>query len=416
MFELARVTQVADSEYTFLLSTELISHRDFALDRYDLPKTYHLVEANGHTYYLLPSGSSILSIPFVLVFEAAGISVLSPDGSYDLESEVEMQRHIAALLMATLAAIFFLTARTLLTPATSAIVALVGAFGTQVFSTASRALWSDTWGILLLGIVLLLLLRWETAGNRLRPVLLATLLVTMYWVRPTFSIAIAAITILAFVFYRRQFLAYAITGAIGLISFVGYSFVTFGDYLPPYYKAERLLGGSFWVALPGNLVSPARGLLVFVPALVFVAYLLIRYRRYLSSKRLTVAGCVVIVLHILTVSCFPHWWGGSSFGPRFSTGVVPWMLLLGVLGVDAWFKARADKSSSTRFATQWQVEAAVGLLLSIASMFINTTGAMQPVTWRWNQEPNNIDQHPERLWDWRRPQFLAKYLPPPPEK
>ena len=27
--------------------------------------------------------------------------------------------------------------------------------------------------------------------------------------------------------------------------------------------------------------------------------------------------------------------------------------------------------------------------------------------------PSNIDQRPERLWDWRQPQFLAGFLRPP---
>jgi hypothetical protein len=54
------------------------------------------------------------------------------------------------------------------------------------------------------------------------------------------------------------------------------------------------------------------------------------------------------------------------------------------------------------------------VLLLLASAFINTRGATSHATWLWNMRPLEIDQHPERLWDWRQPQFLAGMLPMPP--
>jgi hypothetical protein len=53
----------------------------------------------------------------------------------------------------------------------------------------------------------------------------------------------------------------------------------------------------------------------------------------------------------------------------------------------------------------------------VFSLFINTVGATERATWLWNIRPLPIDEHPERLWDWRQPQFLAKFLPyPQPEE
>jgi len=338
-----------------------------------------------------------------------GVSAANPDGSYDRRGEVVIEAGLAALLLATLAVIFFCTARLVLPLGWSVAAALGAAFGTQVYSTASRALWSDTWGILLLGIVILLLLRQETAARGFSSVLLASLLAWTYFVRPTFGVHIAAVSVYLFIFHRRLFLPYALTGAAWLALFVCYSWFHFGRLLPSYYDAGRLEFDSFWEALAGNLVSPARGLLVYVPVLLYVAFLLARYWHTLSHRRLVWLSLAIIAGHLLAISSFNHWWGGHSFGPRFSTGLVPWFFLLAVLGIRAMLDWREKHASGSRAA--WRAQLACGVLLLIMSMFINTRGATSHATWLWNMRPAEIDQHPERLWDWTQPQFLAGITP-----
>jgi hypothetical protein len=427
IFLFSRIRQVTDSSYSMLVSQSLIEHGSFQLDRYALPRhepqergyyislgpIYQLEIARGHIYYHLPPGSSILSTPFVAVLNLLGISAANPDGTYDPRGEMIIEAGLAALLMATLAVIFFYTARRLLPVAWSAVVALGGALGTQVYSTASRALWSETWGILLLGIVIYLLLRNEIGKREFNPILLATLLSWMYFVRATFSVHIFATTIYLLVFHRRLFLRYAVTGAAWLAGFVLYSWLNFGQLLPNYYRASRLQFDVFWEALAGNLISPSRGVLVYVPVLFFVAFMLVRYRRHLAHQRLVWLALAVIVGHIIIVSSFNHWWGGHSFGPRFTTGLVPWFVLLGILGTNAMLKWREERGA-TISRVGWRAQLACGALLLLISAFINTRGATSHAAWLWNSRPVGIDEHPERLWDWRQPQFLAGILPAPP--
>ena len=423
IFLFSRVHQVADSHYSMLVSQSLLSHRSFTLDAYALPRyepvwwgyyfkngpVYQLEVADGHLYYHLPPGSSVLSTPFVAAFNLLGVSPANPDGSYDARAEMIIETSLAALLMAALAVIFFYTARLALPLSWSVAVAGGFALGTQVYSTASRALWSDTWGILLLGIAVFLLLRNETGKRVLNPVLLATLLAWTYFVRPTFSVHIAAVSVYLLVFYRRLFLAYALTGAVWFALFVCYSWFHFGRLLPSYYSASRLQFDSFREALAGNLISPARGLLVYVPVLLFVFYLLARYWRTLAHRRLVWLTAAIIVGHLVAISSFNHWWGGHSFGPRFSTGLVPWFVLLAVLGLRAMLDWREKHPAASR--TLWRAQLACGALLLVASLFINTRGAASHATWLWNSRPEEIDQHPERLWDWTQPQFLAGITP-----
>jgi hypothetical protein len=55
----------------------------------------------------------------------------------------------------------------------------------------------------------------------------------------------------------------------------------------------------------------------------------------------------------------------------------------------------------------------MGGALLLISMFINGRGAMSHATWLWNSRPIGVDEHPERLWDWRQPQFMAGWAPQP---
>lgn len=428
IFLVSRIRQVTDSSYSMLVTQSLIDHGSFQLDAYALPRhepewrgyyfshgpIYQLEVARGHIYYHLPPGSSILSAPFVAVLNLVGVSAARPDGSYDPQGEVKIEAGLAALLMALLAVLFFYTARLMLPLSWSVVVALGGALGTQVYSTASRALWSETWGILLLGIVIFLLLRKELGKGELNPFGLATLLSWMYFVRATFSVHIICLSIYLLIFHRRLFLRYAMTGGAWLALFLLYSWLNFGQLLPNYYRASRLQFGFFWEALAGNLVSPARGLLVYVPVLLFVLFMLARYWRHVAQPRLVWLSVGTILGHLLIVSSFNHWWGGHSFGPRFTTGLVPWLVLLGILGTDAMLKWREGKAEVSRMG--WRAQLACGLLLLLMSAFINTRGATSHATWLWNMRPLEIDQHPERLWDWRQPQFLAGMLPEPPPR
>jgi len=418
VFLISRIHQFADSNYSMLLSESLLHHRSFDLDDYVIPRleptqqtgyvsngsTYQLELVNGHVYYFFPPGSSILSVPYVAAVNVLGISAANPDGTYNPSGEAKIEAGLAALLMSGLAVLFFFTTRLLLPLRWSVVLALGGALGTQVWSTASRALWSDTWGIFLLGFVVWMLLAHETGKHRLRPVLLATVLSWTYFVRPTFCLPIIAITIYLSVYYRRLLLSYAVTGALWLAAFVFYSWQHFGHLLPSYYRAGRLSFETLWLALAANLVSPARGLLVFVPALLFVLYLLIRNAKWLAAPRLAVLALSVVIVHLMVVSSFPHWWAGHAFGPRYSTGLVPWFMLLGILGVAGWLK-RTDESGASWIT---RVEAAAGITLLMCSVTINALGATAHRTWLWNIRPENVDDHPERVWDWRNPQFLAK--------
>jgi hypothetical protein len=421
-FLISRVHQLADSKYSMLVTESLLQEGTFKLDHYALPRLehfdrgdyvldgsiYQLEWIGDHLYYYLPPGSSVLCAPYVALMNLFGVSAVNEDGTYNIEGDLKLQVSLAALLMAMLASIFFFTSRLILPRGWSVLVALGAAWGTQVWSTASRALWSDTWGIFLLGVVVWMLVADALGRYRLRPALLASLLAWMYFVRPTYAIPILAITVHLLLRNRKFFIWYAATGLFWLAGFIAYSWHNFGQLLPNYYLASRLTFDHFGEALAGNLISPARGLLIYVPVLFFIAYLLVRYRKQLPLPRLTQLALIVIVAHWIVTSGFPHWYGGHSYGPRLMTGIVPWFILLGMLGIRAMLTERESRAT-VKPVKIWRMQSAMGGALLLISMILNALGATTHATALWNIRPVDIDQQPARIWDWRHPQFLAKW-------
>ncbi len=421
VFWFSPVHQVTDSNYSMLLSQGLIEHQSFALDRFNIPRhepIYHdhtwkngeirqLELVGDHFYYYMPPGSSVLSIPYVAVLKAFGISARNADGSYNPRGELQIETSLAALLMAGVALVFFLTARLLLPTRWSVVIAAAAAFGTQIWSTTSRALWADTWGITLLAIVVYLLLAHELGRRKLNPVLVATLLSWMYFVRPTYAVVIFAITVYLLLLHRELFLRYAITGALWLSVFVAYSWVHYQAVLPTYFRVNRRVGFAyFWAALAGNLVSPSRGLLVYVPIILFVGYLLVRYRKVIAPRRLMWLGLAVVSSFLIVISGFDPWWAGASYGPRYTAPLVPWFVLLAVLGVRAML-TDSDSRQTRRLVL------VVGSFLLVLSVSINAVGAFSHEAWVvWNAH-GDIDHDPWKVWNVRYPQMLAPFLHPP---
>ncbi len=236
VFYTSPVVFLVDSNYSMLMSLRIIEHGTpvFAIDSipHFSPKetwvqrngySWQIRDVNGELLYYYPHGSSVLSIPFVAALKLFRISPANPDGTYNGEGEAKVERLIAATLMSGLTCLFLRMGLFLLPLRWGLVIALGAAFGTQIWSTATRALWSHTWFIFLLGWVTYLLLRAEVEGARLHPMIIATLLSWMYFVRPTAVFPITGVTFFLLLFYRQEFILYAVAGTTWLIAFVVYS-------------------------------------------------------------------------------------------------------------------------------------------------------------------------------------------------
>lgn len=399
---------VNDSHYTLLAAESLIDTGTMRLDaafahpldralypgmENDQPLPYQVVRHDGHVLPYYPPGSAVLSVPFVAAARLLGVYVAGADGRYRADVEVELQRLLAALLMGALAALMFRTAALLLPPLPSALLSLGATFASPVLSTASRALWSDTWGVLVLGVVVHLLVKDAARARPPSAPLLATLLSVLFFVKPTYAISILATVGCVAATRPARLPLLVATGAMWLGAFAAWSRHVYGTLLPPYYS-ETVGDGRLAARLVGTLASPSRGLLVFCPIVLPILAGVLRAWPRLPSRPLAAVALWAVALHVLMTANHDVWWAGVCYGPRYMTPLVPWFFLLALL----WRHARGAAPGAP-FA-----RAAVALAL-LASIAMNAIGALDPATVAWNHVPAEVDEG--RVMSWRDPQFLA---------
>jgi hypothetical protein len=425
VFLLSPARQIEDSFYSILTSESLLHRQSFDLRSYHIPRMvpsavsvdldlldphpfYQLTRVNGAIVYGYPLGSSILSLPMVALLNLFGLSV-SSHGPFDPETEAVMQRLIAAFLMATLTCIFFNAARLLLPVGLSVAIALGAAFGTPVWSSLSRGLWGQTWAVFLAGYLMYRLLEDDSGGRPLNGITAATLASWIFLTRPTGAIVVVGVTIYIALYRRGSLLQFLVTGAFWLTCFIGLSLEVYGRTLPQYYQGGFLRIGQLPEGLAGILLSPSRGLFIFVPVSLWVLYLVVRNYPTLPHRALVWLALAISLVYVPIIACDAKWWGGWSYGPRLMSDLIPWLVLLAILACKAQFLGRGSVAGEVdpRASAGPGKLAAIGVAALVISILMNAPGALSAMSRQWNITGGGIDYHPERLWDWKRPQFLA---------
>jgi hypothetical protein len=364
---------------------------------------YILTKTGAHTYSIYPIGPSLLAVPAVAFaawinpkFEAS-IRQTLPDGFE--KAIASFYGAVAATLLFWVIFLRFKDLRIALA------TALIFALGTSMWSTATRALWQHGPLNLMLIITMLVLL---AARRRAGLAQYASVSLALSFVmRPTAAIPIAVFSAYIFVCYRPLFGRFIFWAACIAIPWIAYNVLTWGMVLPPYYL--MLASGTVEVpgmdttlgeGLLGNLISPARGLFIFSPVLIFAIsgfWLAVRDR---DERPLHLAFALVIVLHWVLVSNFKPWWGGFSFGPRIMTDVLPFL---------AYFLAFTLQWCISAYSWRRATAATCIAGLAAVSVFIHAQGALRWGPHEWNWLPVGVDDQPARIWDWNDLQFARRF-------
>ena len=417
------VAQVADSRFSVLLSESILKHQslyfDFdrnfpsqghdrrSVDRSD----YHFQEAKGRIAYRYPYGSSILSLPIVGVANLFGDDAEKRDGRYDEAGEESIERLIAALVCATLIVVLFRTAALWLAPAASFWSALIAAFGSQIWSTASRGLWSMTWECLFLSLAIYLLAAAASRKSAVSGPLLATTLAWAYYCRPTASISILFVSLFVLWRHRDSFPRFVATGLAWLAVFLVFSRTVYGEYIPWYYRSPFIDRHFRALAFLALLVSPSRGLLIFCPVILVIAWLLARYGRHMPGRSLVLLSVPIIIAQVAAPAFEPGWTGGYCYGPRLFTDLVPWLFLDGVIAL-AGRKESLRAEARGRPRTSVRLETTFLFATAVWGVFVHSQGAVSSATGWWNALPVSVETDRSRVWDWKDPQFLAAFTRP----
>jgi hypothetical protein len=392
---------VTDSLYVVPVAERMVHAGTISLDSRQVPpgpSPYGAVRRGDKVYPLFPWTISLFVLPAVAAADGAHAVGAGPalDQIADWRIEVFSMSLVVALTAVVLQAVVMDVLRLGGWPERrwlATATALVFAFSTSAWSTASRSAWQHGPSMLCLVVGLWALLRSRERTNMALAAGIA--LGAAYAVRPTNAIALVVVFAWLVVRCPRVVGRFAAGAAIPLVAFVVVNLRAYGGLLPPYFRGESFGGHAHLAtALAGNLVSPARGLFVFNPVLLLgVVGFFIGVRRP-GLRDLFVGMGLVAGLHWGAISLFPHWWGGWSYGPRLFTDVVPLLLLLAVAVPAALLEKRS--------LAGWGVVVA----LVVAGVVVNGEGALTRSSWCWNTSPN-VDTHTGQLWDWSRPQFLA---------
>jgi hypothetical protein len=215
-------------------------------------------------------------------------------------------------------------------------LALAFAFGTNTWMISSQALWQHGAGELLVALALLLATAAPTAA---RYAALGAVGVAMAANRPPDALIAGAIALAvvwrarhSFPFASWRAAAWLAAGAlVPLALVIAYNRAVIGNLSGGYTAVlapAGFLTHSPWSGFAGLLISPARGLLVFTPFLLFAPLGLSRRLRKPADRTLAALLAAAVVAQLILYA-FADWRAGASWGPRWLTDVLPiliWML------------------------------------------------------------------------------------------
>jgi len=383
-----------DSELTIPTAISIVKQGDTDLIEFvkdnKINMRYTGQWVGSHYYNRYPLGPSIVAIPFVYVLS----KILNNDVVLFCYPNVELL--IASFIVALCSLFIYLLSRQYLNKIQSLLLTFIFAFCTSAWSTASRALWQHGPSMLMLTITLYLF-----GLAKKKPYLVQftglTLLLS-FLMRPLNAISTAIFTVFILVYHRKYFLKYVLWVVIFLILYFIYNLSKSGAILPLYYLAHYpLVKETFFEAFIGNAISPSRGLFIFSPIFLFSGYGV-----YLKIKNKTFEGLdffilAIIFIHWVRISLMRQWWFGYSIGPRGLSDMIPYFIYFLIPVFSQLFNIKSLKSNLITF---------IFISLVMLSFFINYRCANDQRINAWNYEPNSIDKHSERVWDWNDIQFL----------
>ncbi len=358
-----------DSAPAALLPFSIYLDGTITLDRYApwLEQRYggqasFLYRKAGHFYSLYPIATPLILTPLYAPLSLAPSLRQWPVMRLVLLARV-LEKIAASLVAACSVAFLFLLLRRLTQERRALLLVFLYAFATNTWSTSSQALWQHGMSQLIIILSLLCLDRFLEDEKRWGSCAGAGLFASMsVAVRPTNVLFFGLSCTDGLLRRRWKLLASNVGfGAVCGLALAIYNVWLFGHLQGGY--AAQSLDGNFFTGLAGLLVSPSRGLFVYSPVLLFLFPSLYVWLHSGVSR-----GRVVLLIslwfsvaHLLLYACFPRWWAGDCFGPRYMADVLPCLviLLIPVLPL-------LDRSGLTK---------AIFAVLLIFSVWVQTVGA-----------------------------------------
>ncbi|MEL6049006.1 glycosyltransferase family 39 protein [Methanothrix soehngenii] len=387
-----------DSVPASLLPFNILENHNLTLDYFSeyfdtIPVPWMVKKSGCHLLSVYPIVTPVLVTPLYiipyLIIKVAHYPMDPLNPGFWLI--VDILEKIAASIVAALSGVFiYLAARKLIRERAAIVTAIFFAFGTNTWATSSQQLWQHGLSELILAMLLYIIF----SNNNTKKDLLAMGALSGLFVfnRPADSILL--LPILYYVLKSDNRLYYAVGCATGL-PFAAYNLYYFGSIMG---GMEILFGGlniyNIGNAL-GLLVSPNRGILIYSPIVVLAVF------GYFKSKRDPFYNLMVlsILAEIAIYGSFVMWSSGGSYGPRFMTGMFPYIAIFMGLYINT---LSMEKNKLAILCMS---------ILFAWSVFVQIIGVAYPY-WLWAQAAN-IDT--ARAWDWHDMEIFTGFYAGPKE-
>ena len=399
-----RPIPAGDSTPAALLPFAILGDHSIAFDRFERWYESQHVNApwfrqgvDGHYYSAYPILLPLLLMP---LYVPAGLFLDLPH--MPVERVVLLARiteKLSASFIAALSVAAFLALAEKLTNRRAALLlTVVYAFGSQTWSTSSQALWQHGSSELAIVLGLLCFLWASEQPNRYLPAVLTGVCAGCgVAFRPTnaiFFLALAGYVLLSGWSALRKG-AFAL-GAVPLpTAYLICNLLMYGHAYGVASEAESgFAKGALYRGLPGLLISPSRGLLVFSPVFLFAAvgiYLWFRDGRRWHPE--IYGTCLLVaVAHLLVIGRWRGWTGGFNYGPRLLTDVVPCLVILMIPAL------RLVEQSHG-----WKLAFASAVLVSV---MVQGVGVFCYPNGHWDAFPQSLSRQRQRVWDWKDNQIF----------
>lgn len=308
-----------------------------------------------------------------------------------------MEKLCAAALAAVSVMLMYLLLRRNAVRSCALLLSLAYAFGTNTWMISSQALWQHGAAqLFLLGA--LLILSGTCTGKR---ALMVGLLCGLSACNrpPNFFLALP-LGLCALFWAKTQWWKVAAGAIAPLIPLLAYNHFVVGEWLGGYARKGDIDTFQFGLlrGLQGLLLSPARGLFVFSPFLLFLPLGIkspLTDLKYQRLNRLITAGLLLQLLFYAKLD----WRAGAAWGPRWLTDAVPLMI---------WMLAPvfARMGRSVRILFILSVIFSVGVQTVGAFWY---AGASDTMLLAENGDPGRMPV----LWNFRNTPYLVELTHPP---
>jgi len=379
-----------DSMWNVPVGLSIIKEGNIDLNEYseliELRNNYGIVYYENNYYNYFPVGGTIIPLPFIFI------------GHLLFGEDLLLIELFSSKLMFMLNVFLFYTLCWILSRniTISIILASIFAFATPNLHLLSGALWTHGSAELMITLTLLSLLYGGEKQNNIIVSFSAVFLFLGYLARPTTALLVPVVLLYLIFTRKRSVFFFVGLGSLCLGGYILWSMAVFGEPFPPYYASSRLSMDTFSLAIAGQLISPNRGLFVFVPFVFFSIAGMYKAIKDPNSDLIFKLLPLFVAAYAVVIAMFPHWWGGGSYGPRLYSDLMP-IFVIYLYWVIKTFQKDDNKYWSYIFTF-------VVLICALIQSFAVIDPSQSVHS--WNGYPMNVDENPGRIWDWSDMQIL----------